>query len=203
MAASQRQREGHGKISQLRELFDELLDQVILMIDRKTLHAMKRYLSDVISLNVGSKCQEASEFIKVLAAGRCISEHDVDLLEDLLEVSGLARGLSIVRGFTKKRPSGVEFLPVEDKEHSFTGKSDQFSWSFQFQFQFDCRSLCLCLTVHTYFYVLLLAQGHTHLDHADHVRKTTPLDISLGELRQNSIVLERENVKIITYPWIM
>ena len=33
----------------------------------------------------------------------------------------------------------------------------------------------------------------------DHVKKTTPLDISLWELFQNTIVLERENFKI-TYP---
>ena len=35
---------------------------------------------------------------------------------------------------------------------------------------------------------------------AGHVKKTTPLDISLRELCQNPIVLEREHFKIIAYP---
>ena len=34
----------------------------------------------------------------------------------------------------------------------------------------------------------------------NHVKKTTPLDISLWQFCQNPIVLERENFKIITYP---
>ena len=60
----------------------------------------------------------------------------------------------------------------------------------------------LCAAAQASFLVTLAFKFFTSkisVNLSDHVKKTTPLDISLWELCQNLIVLERENFKLITY----
>ena len=96
--------------SKLKPLFDEFLHKIIGEIDRKAVQAMKRYLTDVIGLQVTKNGQEPDEFVTQLRECGCISACDVDLLDDLLDVSGRNDCRQMLRDFVKRRPNAFESL---------------------------------------------------------------------------------------------
>lgn len=88
--------------------FRDFLQEVIAKITGENLKAMKRFLRDVISLKVGVNCNSADELVEKLLSCHCLSEYDLDLLEDLLGVTGRSDILDLLREYKRKWPPVVE-----------------------------------------------------------------------------------------------
>ena len=88
--------------------FRDFLQEVIAKITGENLKAMKRFLRDVISLKVGVNCNSADELVEKLLSCHCLSEYDLDLLEDLLGVTGRSDSLDLLREYKRKWPPVVE-----------------------------------------------------------------------------------------------
>lgn len=88
--------------------FRDFLQEVIAKITGENLKAMKRCLRDVISMKVGVNCNSADELVEKLLSCHCLSEYDLDLLEDLLGVTGRSDILDLLREYKRKWPPVVE-----------------------------------------------------------------------------------------------
>lgn len=88
--------------------FRDFLQEVIAKITGENLKAMKRFLRDVISMKVGVNCNSADELVEKLLSCHCLSEYDLDLLEDLLGVTGRSDILDLLREYKRKWPPVVE-----------------------------------------------------------------------------------------------
>lgn len=100
----------------------DFMQEIIPKITGENLKAMKRFMVDVISLNVGVVCDSAGEFLAELSKYHCINGHDLDLLEDLLGVTGRSDILDLLRGFKKKLPSVLESVSTEAVEKMVSGE---------------------------------------------------------------------------------
>ena len=88
--------------------FRDFLQEVIAKITGENLKAMKRFLRDVISLKIGVNCNSADELVEKLLSCHCLSEYDLDLLEDLLGVTGRNDILDLLREYKRKWPPVLE-----------------------------------------------------------------------------------------------
>ena len=88
--------------------FRDFLREILAKITGENLKAMKRFLRDVISLKIGVNCDSAGELVEELLSCHCLSEYDLDLLEDLLGVTGRNDILDLLREFKRKWPSVLE-----------------------------------------------------------------------------------------------
>ena len=88
--------------------FRDLLQEITAKITAENLKAMKRFLRDVISLKIGVSCNSADELVEKLLSCHCLNEYDLDLLEDLLGVTGRNDILDLLREFKRKWPPVVE-----------------------------------------------------------------------------------------------
>lgn len=93
--------------------FHDFLLEIVPMFTEENLTAMKRFMKDVISLKIGVECEAARDLLGELWKSHCISEHDLDLLEDLLGVSGRRDILDMLRDYKKKCPSNLESMSTE------------------------------------------------------------------------------------------
>lgn len=88
--------------------FRDFLQEVIDKITGENLKAMKRFLRDVISLKIGVNCNSADELVEKLLSCHCLGEYDLDLLEDLLAVTGRNDILDLLREYKRKWPPVLE-----------------------------------------------------------------------------------------------
>ena len=88
--------------------FRDFLQEVIAKITGENLKAMKRFLRDVISLKIGVNCNSADELVEKLLSSHCLSKFDLDLLEDLLGVTGRNDILDLLREYKRKWPPVLE-----------------------------------------------------------------------------------------------
>lgn len=89
----------------------DFVQEIVPKFTGENLKAMKRFLRDVISLKIGVNCDSASELLEELLKCHCVNEYDLDLLEDLLGVTGRNDILDRLREFKKKWPSVLESMP--------------------------------------------------------------------------------------------
>lgn len=102
--------------------FNDFMQEIASKFTVENLKAMKRFMADVISLKIGVECESASELLAELTKCHCINEHDLDLLEDLLGVTGRSDILDLLRVFKKKCPSFLESLSLEKVKELVPGK---------------------------------------------------------------------------------
>ena len=88
--------------------FRDFLPEVLAKITGENLKAMTRFLRDVISLKIGVNCNSADELVEKLLSCHCLSEYDLDLLEDLLGVTGRNDILDLLRKYKRKWPPVLE-----------------------------------------------------------------------------------------------
>lgn len=88
--------------------FRDFLQEVICKITGENLKAMKRFLRDVISLKIVLNCNSADELVEKLLSCHCLNEYDLDLLEDLLCVTGRNDILDLLREYKRKWPPVLE-----------------------------------------------------------------------------------------------
>ena len=113
MAARQEETRDHGfgfspDTKYKARCFRDFLQEVIAKITGENLKAMKRFLRDVISLKIGFNCNSADELVEKLLSCHCLSEYDLDLLEDLFGVTGRSDILHLLREYKRKWPPVVE-----------------------------------------------------------------------------------------------
>lgn len=102
--------------------FHDFIQKIVPKFTGENLKAMKRFMTDVISLKIGVECETASEFLAELSNYHCINEHDLDLLEDLLGVTGRSDILDLLSGFKKKCPAILESASLEAVDDFVLGK---------------------------------------------------------------------------------
>lgn len=88
--------------------FRHFLQEITAKITGENLKAMKRFLRDVISMKIGVNCNSADELVEKLLRCHCLNEYDLDLLEDLLGVTGRNDLLDLLREFKRKLPPVLE-----------------------------------------------------------------------------------------------
>lgn len=88
--------------------FRDFLQEIVPKITGENLKAMKRFLRDVIPLKIGVSCDSAGELVEELLSCHCLNEYDLDLLEDLLGVTGRNDILDLLREFKRKWPTVLE-----------------------------------------------------------------------------------------------
>lgn len=88
--------------------FRYFLQDITAKITGENLKAMKRFLRDVISMKIDVNCNSADELVEKLLSCHCLNEYDLDLLEDLLGVTGRNDLLDLLREFKRKLPPVLE-----------------------------------------------------------------------------------------------
>ena len=102
--------------------FHDFIQEIAPKFTGENLKAMKRFMADVISLEIGVECDAASEFLAELSNYHSINEHDLDLLEDLLGVTGRSDILDLLSEFKKKCPAILESVSLEAVDNFVLGK---------------------------------------------------------------------------------
>lgn len=104
---------GEAVVASKARCLREFVTEIAPNITADNLKAMKRFLRGVISLNVGVECDSAGELIATLSTCHCMNDCDLDLLEDLLGVTGRDDNLNLLWDFRKKRPPSLDSIPEE------------------------------------------------------------------------------------------
>lgn len=108
----------------------EFVQEIVSKFSGENLKAMKRFLRDVISLKIGVNCDSAGELLEELLKCHCLNKYDLDLLEDLLGVTGRNDILDLLREYKKKWPSVLESMSEKAIGELISGKlaKIRFDW---------------------------------------------------------------------------
>lgn len=115
--------------------FRDFVQEIVPKITVENLKAMKRFLRDVISLKIGVKnCDSPGGLLEELSRCHCVNECDLDMLEDLLGVTGRSDVLDMLREFKRKCPSVLESMSEETISELVPGELEfgLISWVFKF-----------------------------------------------------------------------
>ena len=92
--------------------FEKMLEKVAHMLSPDNLKVIKIKLKIKHSYS-GAECIDSSvEVLKRLVKDRFITDQDLDLLEDLLDMSGELDVLGVVSNFKTKRSIQIDYLPL-------------------------------------------------------------------------------------------
>lgn len=100
----------------------EFVQEIVPKFTAENLKAMKRFLRDVISLKIGEGCISAGELLEELSKCHCVNEYDLDLLEDMLGVTGRNDLLDLLREFKRKWPSVLENMSEKAMDELIPGE---------------------------------------------------------------------------------
>lgn len=141
MAANEGESENFGQpaVGSKARCLRDFVQEIAPNITPENLKAMKRFLRDVISLNIGVNCDSPNELMGALSTCHCINDYDLDLLEDLLGVTGRDDILDLLRDFKKKCSSVLESITEERVGGISPGRN--FKLNFKLNFKNIMRKL--------------------------------------------------------------